>query len=556
MLNLSDDGGQVRRVAIYIRVSTEEQKIDGYSLEAQEKRLLEYVEGSKAQRLEVKGIYRDTHSGADINRENLQRLLKDVEAKKYDAVLVWKIDRLSRSLQHLLTIFEKLKDNNVSFISVQENIDFKGPIGTLIFQIFGAIAEFERELIKGRTMMGKIASAESGNFTGTSIPFGYRAVANANGKGKKLELVPEEHAWVQRMFEWYVFDGLGFGQIANKLNEKRVVKQNHKRTKRASIEWTLRMVKSIIQNPIYRGEFYANRKDEAGNLLAREKWTVAPVPASVSELLWLQAQDASEGRIGGRTGTEYLLSGKLVDVTLEKPLKFSGAKRSKGGFSYRRKQFNKDGTHFPVFEVPGKQIEEFVWDRLKEALKNPEVFIKNYLSKRFSDPTRIEKSEKELNSLRARRAEEELAIDRVRHAYEEGQYSAEVLSQRITERETAISKIDERINELTSELTMLGNVGKEVQKLHDASAQVKFRLDKLNRANKKMMCQFFIEKVDMHRTMGEDGRWKVRAVIHFQFNPEKLQTAVEMGRTQEAHGKAKHGVLNPKKVNDGGRWLI
>jgi DNA invertase Pin-like site-specific DNA recombinase len=62
-------------------------------------------------------------------------------------VAVWKIDRLSRTLSHLLTTFEKLQDAKVSFFSLKENIDFSGPIGRLTFQIFGALAEFERETI-------------------------------------------------------------------------------------------------------------------------------------------------------------------------------------------------------------------------------------------------------------------------------------------------------------------------------------------------------------------------------------------------------------------------
>src|SRR5690606_22218685 len=144
-----------RRVAIYIRVSTAEQKMDGYSMEAQEEKLWDYVEKNGGLISKKEWIYKDAHTGSDLNRPEFQRLMKDVRDGKYDAVLIWKIDRLSRSLKHLLTIFEDLVKVKVSLISLQENIDFSGPIGALIFQIFGAIAQFERELIKGRTQFGK-----------------------------------------------------------------------------------------------------------------------------------------------------------------------------------------------------------------------------------------------------------------------------------------------------------------------------------------------------------------------------------------------------------------
>lgn len=145
-----------RRVAIYIRVSTQEQKIDGYGLESQERRLSSYINDNKALNLITKPewIFTDVHTGSEIQREGLQKLIRSVELKKFDAVIVWKIDRLSRSLKHLLEIFDKFKKHQVSFISIQENIDFNGPIGNLIFQIFGSIAQFERELIKTRTMAG------------------------------------------------------------------------------------------------------------------------------------------------------------------------------------------------------------------------------------------------------------------------------------------------------------------------------------------------------------------------------------------------------------------
>ena len=116
-----------RRVAIYIRVSTAEQKIDGYSLEAQTKRLLEYVNNPAFNYITKKEwLFYDVHTGSDLNREELNTLMEGVRKKKFDAVLVWKIDRLSRSLKHLLGIFDEFEKNEVSFISVQENIDFNG----------------------------------------------------------------------------------------------------------------------------------------------------------------------------------------------------------------------------------------------------------------------------------------------------------------------------------------------------------------------------------------------------------------------------------------------
>lgn len=550
-----DHDKEVRKVAIYIRVSTAEQKIDGYGLEAQERRLTDYVKQNTALGLETKRewLYTDTHTGSDLNRDGLTRLLDDVKKGKFNAVLVWKIDRLSRSLQHLLNVFETFEKNNVSFISVQENIDFKGPIGKLIFQIFGAIAQFERELIKGRTTMGKIASAQAGNYTGTNVPYGYRKIPSSKGKGHVLELIPEEKKWVEQIYDWYIYEDMGEGQISKALNDRKVPKTNHERTVRASKRWTTVMVRTILMNPLYRGEFVANRKDDMGNMLPEKDWTVVTFPPCISEFTFLQAQEARRRRVGGTPSTDYLLTGKLVDMDLERPRTFSGARRFKGGFSYRRKQFNKRGHHYAVFEIPGQQMEDYVWGKICLALKKPEVFIKRYLSKHYADPTRIDRLQRDLASLRAARMNAELAIARIEEAYEAGRYSDEKMGEKVTERNNEIAAIEAKVADVEDQLGVMSSATVEVKKLRDAAAQVRYRLDKLDPRQKKILCNLFIDRIEMRRRKVH-GRWKVNADVFFRFNPQKFSEAIEEGRTDKALASAARGQLKKKNAVDGGRW--
>lgn len=551
-----ESNGQKRRVAIYIRVSTQEQKIDGYGLEAQEKRLTDYVEKNEGLGLETKKawLYMDVHTGSDLTRTGLNRLREDVCAGKYDAVLVWKIDRLSRSLKHLLTIFEEFQKHDVSFISIQENIDFKGPIGNLIFQIFGAIAQFERELIKGRTQMGRIASAEMGNFTGTSIPYGYRKVSNENGKGSKLEIIPEERKWVKEMFEWYIYEQMGDGQIAARLNDLKVRKTNHQRTSRASPQWTNIMVRTILTNHLYRGEFVANRTDEMNLLLPESQWTLVAVPPCVSEVVFLQAQEARKNRVSNLAGTEYLLSGKLIDVDLVPPKRFVGAKRFKGGFSYRRKQFDKDKKHYQVFEIAGEQMEEFVWSKVMEAMKNPEIFITHYLNRQYGDQNRMDKLQQQLATLRERKVNNELAIARIENAYEEGRYSQEKMEEKVAERSKENAEIEGQIQDIEDQVCFVSSDNIEIEKLKAASEQVKYRLDNLDRKQKKILCQLFVDRVELRRRKVHN-RWKVTGDVFFRFNPEKFERDIQVGRTVKKLVSAVKGKLEPKNVIDGGRWL-
>lgn len=566
MLGLGEIHTTKRRVAIYIRVSTEEQGRDGYSLEAQEKRLREHITENKTLNLEFKGIHIDRHTGSELNRPELMKLREAVKQKKYDAVLVWKIDRLSRNLQHLLVLFEEFKSNNVSFISLQENIDFKGPIGNLIFQIFGAIAQFERELIKGRTMMGKLASADLGNYTGTSIPFGYKPETNISGRGKKLNIVPEEQKWVEKMYEWYIYDALGDGQIAQKLNSLKVPRSKYikigDRTwerRPTAVKWTAKMVNFIVTNTIYRGEFLASMKDEQGNELPQVEWKFVKVPKSVSEFTFQQAQSIRSNRVHKGRYTDYLLSGKMYDMTLDRPKAFTGAKRNKGGFSYRRSQFNKNGKHIPVFEVPGLVMEEYAWGKIMEALKNPEEFINYHLNAQYTDVTKISKLEHELDNLREREINAHASMGKIEQFGEEGIYSSERMATKIREKEKEIIKIEEQIKRLEDEVQFIGSLDIEIKKLKDASKQVKHRIDKLDRRGKKILCNLFIDKIEMRRTPVVDqgkNKWKVEPTLYLRFNVEKLVEAAQTDRTTFTQPQAKSGPKTKKSSVDGGPGWI
>ncbi len=548
---LGENNEKKRRVAIYIRVSTTEQRIDGYGLEAQEKKLIEYV-NNKGANYETKPawIFRDTHTGSDLNREKLNELREAVKNKKFDAVLVWKIDRLSRSLKHLLAVFEEFEKNEVSFISVQENIDFRGPIGRLIFQVFGAIAQFERELIKGRTQMGRLASAEMGNYTGTSIPYGYRPVANPGGRGKKLEIVPEEKKQVENIFRWYIFDGLGLGEIANKLNEQGVPKS--KLAKGGGRVWKEMVIRKIIHNPIYRGEFVANKFDENGVMLPEDKWTIVAIPPCVSELTFQQAQVICKDKTAGNRKEVYLLSGKLRDVSIQPSKSFTGCQRYKGGFSYRRKQFaDKSGVHNTVFEIPAQQIEDWIWLKIRLALKEPEVFINNYLSNQYKGNNRAEEAHTRLQKLRADRLTAELAISKVEEAFETGNYSEEKMAEKVRGRNDEITRIDNQIQQIEDELRILGSVNIEVQKLREASAQVNYNLNNLTQRHKKILVDLFIDRVEMSRKRGEGKRWDIWAEIYFRFNPNKFPSTATEGRTSKPQQVNKNAKKIPNEGDSG-----
>ena len=144
--------------AIYCRVSTVDQ-----NPMHQENALIEYA---KNNRYDVFKVYTDRTSGSKQSRPALNDLMFDARAKKFDVVLVWKLDRLGRSLQHLLSVVHEWELKGIDFVCITQNIDTTNSPGKLVFHILGAIAEFERELISERTKEGLKTAALKGRKPG------------------------------------------------------------------------------------------------------------------------------------------------------------------------------------------------------------------------------------------------------------------------------------------------------------------------------------------------------------------------------------------------------
>ena len=134
------------KIAIYCRVSTDDQKAD-LQLDA----LRQYA---NARGLQIHREYVDHISGAKTSRPALDELLDDARRRRFDAVAVWKIDRLGRSVAHLLTVLSELHALGVAFVSLQEAIDTGTPAGRMVFTFLGAVAEFERAIIAERVKAG------------------------------------------------------------------------------------------------------------------------------------------------------------------------------------------------------------------------------------------------------------------------------------------------------------------------------------------------------------------------------------------------------------------
>jgi len=226
------------KCAIYVRVSTDEQAKAGYSLAAQVDKIKSFI---KSQGWITTEIYSDDgYSAKDRKRPALQRLLDDVSEKRFDAILVYKIDRLSRRLKDLIEIVEELAHYGVGFKSITELIDTTTPEGRLMFHQFGSFAQYERELIAKRTKLGMVKRLKEGKWNGGYAPYGYYL------NSPNLKIKESEAKVVRTIFDLADKKQMGAISIARHLNENGV--------KGIQAKWRQSSVYHILTNPVYIGD--------------------------------------------------------------------------------------------------------------------------------------------------------------------------------------------------------------------------------------------------------------------------------------------------------------
>ena len=200
-------------IALYSRVSTQEQAEHGHSIDEQKDRMSKFCEAMGWTSVK---FYTDAgFSGAKTDRPALKQLIRDVKCGTVEKVLVYKLDRLSRSQKDTLMLIEDVfLANNCDFISMSENFDTSTPLGRAMIGVLSVFAQLERETIKERMFMGKEARAKQGKYGGSRfVPIGYNYIDG------ELIINDFEALQIRQVFDDYIA-GIGCRKIADRLNEK------------------------------------------------------------------------------------------------------------------------------------------------------------------------------------------------------------------------------------------------------------------------------------------------------------------------------------------------
>ena len=351
----------VKRCAIYTRKSTAiglDQEFN--TLDAQREACERYIENQAhlGWRLATEKYDDGGFTGANLERPAFQRLVEDIEAGKIDILVVYKVDRLSRSLLDFARVMDRFNKAGTAFVSVTQNFSTADAMGRLTLNMLMSFAEFEREMIAERTRDKIAAARRKGKWTGGPVPLGYDVV------DKHLVVNDLEAVVVREIFDLYLKHRSALS-VMRILNETGRATKRHRAKNgnvRAARAWTKDAVLRILKNPVYAG--YMPYRDEIhpgehDAIVDQDTYT------RVHALL----HDHGGPRRSRGRNPEYLLRGLLRCTLCGKA--YTPASTRKKGKEYRYYRCvtrDKEGRKAcPARPLPADAIESFVIDRIREA---------------------------------------------------------------------------------------------------------------------------------------------------------------------------------------------
>jgi site-specific DNA recombinase len=296
--------GKIFRCAIYTRKSTEHGlELEFNSLDAQREACEAYIksQASEGWRVVAKRYDDPAYSGGNIDRPAVQRLLKDIEAGLIDVVVVYKIDRLTRSLADFAKLVEVFDSKSVSFVAVTQQFNTTTSMGRLTLNVLLSFAQFERELASERVRDKIAASRKKGIWTGGGVPLGY------DNTGKRLLVIPVEAKTVRMIFDRYLALK-SFQKLIDELNDRRTVTKKRKAAggSAGGVPFTYGSLSYLLKNRTYLGE-----TGHDGSWFPGEHEPI--IDREIFDNVQLLLKSNSAGRTGRRQETGALLTGLIFD---------------------------------------------------------------------------------------------------------------------------------------------------------------------------------------------------------------------------------------------------
>ncbi len=483
----------VVRCAIYTRKSTSEGLTHAFTtLDNQRQAAEDYVRSQQHEGWQVIPDRFDDggFSGANMDRPALQKLLMDIDARKVDAVVVYKLDRLSRSLLDFLTLNRTFEDRGVTIVSVTEPINTKTPMGRAFLNILLSFGQMEREVTAERTRDKAHAARRKGRFTGGGLVLGFDGVP----EGGRLVVNEVEAERVREIYELFLGSPSLVALVAELKRRRWTLKrwttrENHEYGGGAFDPHTLRR---LLSNPIYIGEVHFQ-----GAVYPAEH------PAIVERATWDRVQNLLAERLTGprRTSTpsSHLLAGILRCLPCDAAMTptYSGKGRVKYRY-YNCGHRHRDGAAAcPSGKVGATKIEKWIVDRVRAIGKDPDILA------RTAEETRRQLTERK-GALRSEIAALQKVLDAA-HATRRGQIVAAGRKTRGagTEAPADIPATEQRLVALESELAGLNCLGLSPDGLRAAIQSFDPVWEELTQREQQRIVRLLIERIDYDGAAGK-----------------------------------------------------
>ncbi len=406
------------KVVIYVRVSSKEQ-VEGYSIGEQIERLNKYCE---AMGWEIVDTFIDPgYSGGDTDRPGLQAMIKTVETTDIDKVVVYKLDRLSRSQKDTLFLIEDaFLANNADFVSMSENFDTSTPFGRAMIGILAVFAQLEREQIKERMSMGKEARAKEGKWHGGATePIGY----DYDPATELLNVNEYEAMQIKELFALFL-DGVPLRKIERIFAEKGYTHKHGTYDPKA--------MRRLLRSKVYLG--YNKHKDE---------WHKGEHTPIIDEETYKAAVNLLDQRAehykmtGVKPGAQTTYLGGLIHCAhcAGKYTKQMGKKRKDGTAPMYYVCYSRGGKVKKMIKDPNcknknwkmDDLDELVFGQIRELGMKPELIEKikkEKQSQKTDEPNKIAIIEKEIDKIDAK-------ISRFMDLYGEGIFTIDQVNNKV-----------------------------------------------------------------------------------------------------------------------------
>jgi site-specific DNA recombinase len=446
MPSTNGHGAKPERIALYLRVSSEEQREAG-TIQTQRESLERYAAQSG---FEVVELYADDGvSGTFLLHERPEgkRLLEDAKEGKFQTVLVYKLDRLGRTQLGILDAADRLERVGVALRSATEYYETATPQGRLMFQMLGSFAEFERSTIRQRTRDGLHREHREGHYMGR-VPFGYRVDEHGH-----LQVVPEEAEIVRQVFERIAAGGTLYSETAhlNNLGVRPPSWRTSGKKRPPAKRWAAPTIRTILRNTTYSGTHRIT--------LSTGEVVEQTVPAIIEPELQLRVLARLEENrrfSGGKKTRAYLLSGLVTCETCG--CSCVGRTNSSRGkkFSYYRcnddhslRLHRAEKGHAPY--VRAGWLEETVWADVRQFIRDPGALLERAREQMGSGDASAELKERRTD-LSKRLAGKHKERDRWLHLYTQGHISDPELDTHLTDLRVQIGNLTLLLESVEDEL--------------------------------------------------------------------------------------------------------